>query len=62
MRGFRAASGDAHCLINESTEDVVYLEVGDRTPGDAASYPEEDLKAQFDAGVWRFFHKDGTPW
>ena len=29
--GFRAGSGNAHHLINESSEPVVYLEVGDRT-------------------------------
>jgi uncharacterized cupin superfamily protein len=37
--GFKAGSGDAHCLINETGEDVVYLEIGDRTAGDAADYP-----------------------
>src|SRR5207248_5438944 len=28
-----------HHLINETTEEIVYLEVGDRTPGDEGSYP-----------------------
>src|SRR5579864_8907619 len=32
--GFTAGSGNAHRLLNRTTEDVVYLEVGDRTPGD----------------------------
>src|SRR3954469_10774981 len=31
--GFKAGTGNAHCLVNESAADVVYLEVGDRTPG-----------------------------
>jgi len=60
--GFRAGAGDAHCLVNETQEQVVYLEVGDRTDGDEATYPEEDLRAEFSAGIWRYFHKDGTPW
>jgi uncharacterized cupin superfamily protein len=61
--GFRAGSGDAHHLVNRTQGDVVYLEVGDRTPGDAAEYPDDDLKAAFDgAGRWRFTHKDGTPY
>lgn len=60
--GFRAGTGDAHCLINETSEDVTYLEVGDRSPGDEATYPEDDLRAEFSAGVWRYVHKDGTPW
>jgi uncharacterized cupin superfamily protein len=28
--GFRAGTGDAHHLLKETAEDVVYLEVGDR--------------------------------
>ncbi|TXG78420.1 MAG: cupin domain-containing protein [Rhodocyclaceae bacterium] len=60
--GFRAASGDAHCLINESDETVVYLEVGDRTPGDRASYPDDDLRAEMIDGVWRFTRRDGSPY
>jgi uncharacterized cupin superfamily protein len=60
--GFRAGTGNAHCLINETQEAVVYLEVGDRSNGDEATYPEEDLRAEYSAGSWRYFHKDGTPW
>ncbi len=60
--GFKAGSGNGHCLINETTEDVLYLEVGDRTPGDEASYPDEDLKALLVDGQWKFVHRDGTPY
>jgi uncharacterized cupin superfamily protein len=60
--GFRAASGNAHQLINESSEEVVYLEIGDRTPGDEGTYPDDDLKAELIEGKWRFTHKDGTPY
>lgn len=61
--GFRAGSGDAHHLLNRSQEVVVYLEVGDRTPGDAVSYPDDDLMAvPGEDGRWRMLHKDGTPW
>jgi uncharacterized cupin superfamily protein len=60
--GFRAGTGNAHCLINESAEEVVYLEVGDRTPGDEGSYPDEDLKALLVEGKWLFVHKDGAPY
>ena len=61
--GFAAGSGDAHHLVNRSDADVVYLEVGDRSPGDAVDYPDEDLRAQLTAeGFWRFLHKDGTPY
>src|SRR6266571_7811944 len=37
--GFKAASGDAHHLVNRTKRDVLYLGVGDRTAGDAVIYP-----------------------
>ena len=58
--GFAAGRGDAHHLINRSAADVLYLEVGDRTPGDRVSYPDDDLAAELTATGWHFTHKDGT--
>jgi uncharacterized cupin superfamily protein len=60
--GFRAGTGNAHCLINETGEEVVYLEIGDRTPGDEGTYPDDDLKAVMVEGGWKFVHKNGTPY
>jgi uncharacterized cupin superfamily protein len=60
--GFKAGTGNGHRLVNETTEEVVYLEVGDRTPGDEGSYPDDDLKALLFEGTWRFVHKDGSPY
>ncbi|MFL6581376.1 MAG: cupin domain-containing protein [Burkholderiales bacterium] len=60
--GFKAGTGNAHCLINETTEEVVYLEVGDRTAEDEGSYPDDDLKAVLNDGKWQFIHKDGSPY
>lgn len=58
--GFKAGSGNAHSLINETREDVIYLEVGDRTDGDEVCYPDDDLIARFVGGAWVFSRKDGT--
>lgn len=60
--GFKSGTGNGHRLVNETTEDVLYLEVGDRTPGDQGSYPDDDLVAVLVEGKWRFAHKDGTPY
>ena len=60
--GFKAGTGDGHQLVNRSDEDVVYLEVGDRTAGDTATYPDDDLQAAMVNGQWQFAHKDGTPY
>ncbi len=60
--GFPAA-GTAHQLVNRSDSDVIYLEIGDRNPGDGAEYPRDDIKAGQDGdGKWVFTHKDGTPY
>jgi len=60
--GFRAGSGNAHCLRNDGDADAVYLEVGDRSPGDAVVYPDDDLRADYVDGGWRFSHRDGRPY
>ncbi len=60
--GFKAGTGNGHHLINETSEDVLYLEIGDRTPEDEGSYPDDDLMANLENCKWRFVHKDGTPY
>lgn len=60
--GFKAGSGDAHRLVNETAEDVQYLEIGDRSEGDQVVYPDDDLLAAFVDKSFRFVHKDGTPY
>ncbi|MDV6331172.1 nuclear transport factor 2 family protein [Asticcacaulis sp. 201] len=60
--GFKAGTGNGHHLINTTDDVVVYLEVGDRSPGDEGTYPDDDLKAILADGRWRFVHKDGTPY
>jgi len=60
--GFKAGTGNGHHFMNETDQDVVILEVGDRIPGDAGSYPDDDLVAKMVDGTWRFTHKDGTPY
>ena len=58
--GFRSGTGNAHHLINQSKDDVVYLEIGDRTPGDSAVWPDVDLQIVEIDGKRRFAHRDGT--
>jgi len=58
--GFKAGSADAHRLLNETAEEVVYLEIGDRSPGDSASYPDDDIAATRVGDQWIFTRKDGS--
>jgi len=62
--GFKAGTGDGHHLVNRTEADVVYLEIGDRTAGDSASYPDDDLVTikSPDGQSRVFVHKDGTPY
>jgi len=62
VAGFPAGKADGHHLVNRLDRDAVYLEVGDRTPGDGANYPDDDLEAHAMAGGWSFTHKDGRPY
>jgi len=60
--GFRAGAGNAHHLVNETNEDVVYLEIGDRAPGDEGTWPDDDLQMLVIDGRRQFAHKDGEPY
>ena len=58
-----AAGGIAHQLVNRTDGDVLYLEIGDRTPGDDGTYPADDLRAALGPdGKWQFTHRDGRPY
>lgn len=60
--GFAAGTGDAHHLVNRGPGDAVFLEVGDRTPGDGVAYPEDDLKVEPGPdGRSRYRRKNGDP-
>jgi uncharacterized cupin superfamily protein len=60
--GFPAGKPDGHQLVNRSVRDVLYLEVGDRRPGDEVEYPGLDLRVAVLEGKDTFVHTDGRPW
>ena len=61
--GFRAGVSDGHQLVNMTNNEVVFIEIGDRTAGDSVFYPDDDIEALLDTnGKWEFRHKDGTPY
>jgi len=59
--GFKAGTKNGHHLLNETAEEVVYLEVGTRTADDEGYYPDDDLSAVLVNGRWSFTRKDGAP-
>ncbi len=62
MAGFPANVADGHHLINRSDGIATYLEIGDRTPGDRAEYPDHDLLAEPHDGGYVFTHRSGEPY
>jgi uncharacterized cupin superfamily protein len=60
--GFKAGSGDAHQLRNDTAGVVWYLEVGDRAGGDEVVYPDDDLALQQTGGRLVFTRKNGEPY
>lgn len=60
--GFPAGKADGHCLVNRSKKDAIYLEVGDRRPDDAVTYPDDDIAGRATPQGRRFTRKDGTPY
>ncbi|MGZ3411028.1 MAG: cupin domain-containing protein [Xanthobacteraceae bacterium] len=47
--GFKAGVADGHHLVNRSSRDVVYLEIGSRIKGEIAHYPDDDLAMKRDS-------------
>ncbi|MGE4221508.1 MAG: cupin domain-containing protein [Alphaproteobacteria bacterium] len=58
--GFPAGQPDGHMLVNRTDRVAVYLEVGDRTPGDEVEYPDIDMAARMFGEQRRFVRKDGS--
>lgn len=57
--GFKAGEPDGHCLQNRGGADAIVLEIGSRVSGEAACYPDIDLRAEAGLG---YLHRDGTPY
>jgi uncharacterized cupin superfamily protein len=57
--GFKAGSGVAHCLVNRTDRDAIYLEVGTRAESERVHYPDVDFMMERDASGRRYFRKSG---
>jgi uncharacterized cupin superfamily protein len=60
--GFKAGVPNGHKLVNRSSAPVTVLEVGTRSDGDRAHYPEADMQAVKQDGKFTITRKDGTPY
>jgi uncharacterized cupin superfamily protein len=60
--GFKAGSGNAQRLINRSTSDAVYFEVGTRAKAERVHYPDVDLVMERDEKSRRYLRRSGEPY
>jgi uncharacterized cupin superfamily protein len=60
--GFKANSGNGHHLMNRTTSDAVYLEIGTRSKVERVEYPDVDLRVVRDDKGFRYTHKNGDPY
>ena len=59
--GIKSGNGPAHCLVNRSGRDAVYLEVGTRANSERVHYPDVDFMMERDGNGRRYFCKSGEP-
>jgi uncharacterized cupin superfamily protein len=59
--GFKANDSNAHCLVNKTQRDVLFLEVGTRATTDRYHYPDVDLAGEKTEQGVRFWTKSGGP-
>ncbi len=57
--GFKANSGNGHCLKNLTDKPVTYLEVGTRCSNERAHYSDIDMMVTITAGVPKYTRRDG---
>jgi uncharacterized cupin superfamily protein len=60
--GFKANSPNGHHLVNKTTQDALYLEVGTRSKHERVEYPDVDLMVVRDGNGMRYTHKNGEPY
>lgn len=61
--GFKSGSGVGHQIVNRREQIGSYPEIGDRSVGDQAEFPEDDLQAkQGEDGKWLLTRKNGQPY
>jgi uncharacterized cupin superfamily protein len=59
---WKAGIANGHCLVNRTSRDAVYLEIGSRMKRDRVEYPDIDLLCRKDDTGLHYTHKSGEPY
>jgi uncharacterized cupin superfamily protein len=57
--GFKANNRIGHQLVNKSSRDAVYIEIGTRSKFESVDYPDVDMMVVRDEKGMRYTHKNG---
>jgi uncharacterized cupin superfamily protein len=60
--GFKAGVDNGHCLINRSTRDALYLEVGTRASSERVDYPDVDCILERSGAIATYRRRSGEPY
>ena len=60
--GWKAGVANGHCLVNRSSRDAVYLEIGSRAKTERVEYPDIDMLFRRDERGNHYTHKSGEPY
>jgi uncharacterized cupin superfamily protein len=60
--GFKASNPNGHHLVNKSSRNAIFLEVGTRSKHERAHYPDVDMMVVRDDKGMRYTHKNGEPY
>jgi len=60
--GWKAGVANGHCLVNRTSRDAVFLEIGTRAKRDRVDYPDIDMRNVKDESGTRYLHKSGEPY
>jgi uncharacterized cupin superfamily protein len=60
--GFKAGDDDGHCLVNRTTRDAVYLEIGTRATSERVDYPDVDCVLERNGTKVTYMRRSGEPY
>jgi uncharacterized cupin superfamily protein len=60
VAGFKAGSGNAHNIVNESNQPAKFLIVGTRSATESVNYADVDMKGVKSGGAYVITRKDGS--
>ena len=60
--GFKAGVENGHCLVNRTSRDAIYLEIGTRALSERAHYSDVDCKVERNGTTFSYTRRSGEPY